>query len=137
MGVDIVAKCLGKTTKEEILEGLRRQLVGCMRSGQTLVVDIAKVSPDFSDPDQYCTKDESIWAADMIFDQKEWCQKSNYIKVVRESENHRLGGLHHGEYEMLPDFNLLILSTGTKETLEELEGTLPCWDKFRKFKVVE
>ena len=121
LGVDIVRKCMKETTREEIIEGLRRQLVSSMRSGSTMIIDVGKISPDFSDIDQYNTLDETIWPSDTIFDQSEWSIKSNYMKIVRKEEAHRLGSTIEGTFDMRPGFNLLILSSGTEETLSELE----------------
>ena len=38
---------LGMTTKEDILEQLRKALVGAMKNGNLLVIDVGKLVPDF------------------------------------------------------------------------------------------
>ena len=51
MGSEIVKKVTGKITMEELLEGLRRNLYLSMNLGHSMVINIQKNSPDFSDPD--------------------------------------------------------------------------------------
>ena len=38
---------MGKKTKEEVIEELRRPLVYCMKSGDRLVLFVDKIAPDF------------------------------------------------------------------------------------------
>ena len=47
IGVDIIRRCMGDTTDEEIIEGLRKNLLAAVRDGKTMVINIAKSSPDF------------------------------------------------------------------------------------------
>ena len=48
-------------------------------------------------------------------------KEENYLKFVRESENHGIGGLNPGHYNRSPDFGMVIRSAATEEeTIQEL-----------------
>lgn len=80
---------IGKVTKEEAIEPIRKGLVHCMRSGDTLVLYLGNISPDFK---TVFTSDETNFPAETVFNVKEWLKEEVYKKIVREDEDRDLMG---------------------------------------------
>ena len=75
------------------LDLLRKNLVWCMRDGETLIINVERLAPNFKE--EYAGT-EDTWPADLIFNREVWSEEENYMKVVREHENVSLGGLNKG-----------------------------------------
>ena len=48
----------------------------------------------------------NVFHPDLVFNRAEWTKKDNYIKFVKESENHGIGGINPGHYFAAEDWNL-------------------------------
>ena len=88
---------MGRKTVADVMETLRKGLVNAARDGKTVIINVDKLSPDFST--QY-TGDADNFPAATVFDKAEWEKKENYMKLVRESENFSIGGQNPGHYIM-------------------------------------
>ena len=74
---------MGKNTKEEVIEKLRRSLVYCMKSGDVLVLYIDKLAPDFKNNISH--KDD--FPTDQIFKFLDFRKPENYKKLLRNEED--------------------------------------------------
>ena len=101
---------LGRKTKEEALEELRKGLVFAMRYGTAFVIDVGRIVPDF----KVQWKDEEVFPIEQICDFDEWRKRKNYMKIVKPDENHDVAGNKHS-YVMQPEFNLVFLATYTTD----------------------
>ena len=74
---------LGRITKDEAIETLRRALVYCMRIGDRLVLHCGRYGIDFrtefNDPVNFPTE--------LIFNFDEWRKEENYKRIVRTEED--------------------------------------------------
>ena len=60
------------------------------------------------------------------------------MKAVKEDENYSVGGQNEGYYTMQPGFGIMIVSaTKDKKRMEALFKTIPHFDDFKKYKVVQ
>ena len=72
---------------------------------------------------------------DLCFDSAQWKLKENYIKIVKEEENTSIGGINPGMYFLQPLYNLILLSTCSHETLQDMHLSIPHFDKFHKIRI--
>ena len=77
-----------------------------MRAGKTLAIDCKDFKINFVD--EYTAGDTDFPAA-TVFNYEEWHKKDNYMKVVRDDENHNEMG-NKNTYMMNADFTIAILS---------------------------
>ena len=125
---------MGRKTEADVIESLRKGLVNAARDGKTVIINVDKLSPDFSG--QYSSDADNFPAA-TVFNKGEWEKKDNYMKIVRESENCSIGGQNPGHYTMQPKFNVIILSSSPEEErTAALLATIPNIDQFAKYKIV-
>ena len=99
----VVKAALGQIEKSEIPETIRKDLVHTMRSGSKMLMDLDKSGKGMG---EYA--EANVFHPDLVFNRAEWTQKDNYIKFVKESENHGIGGLNPGHYIASDDWNLNI-----------------------------
>ena len=132
MAPAMMKKSIGQGTVADVLEGCRKAIVGTARNGNTCVLFTDKLTPDFIN--EY-TGDEKNFPSNIVFDKDAWANQENYIKVVREDENHSIGGLNPGMYTMQPGFNLVICSAATEENVNKFASNVPHFDQFKKFKL--
>lgn len=95
---------LGRNSKEEAVEQIRKSLVYCMRAGERLVLQCGKGVVDFREK---FGGDVLQW--DTIFNFKEWRKEENYKKIVKAEEDHDLMG-NKKCYLMNNDFDIIVLS---------------------------
>lgn len=93
---------LGRITKAEAIEEMRKSLVYAMRVGDRFVLNCGKYSIDFI---TYFT-DPANFPTDLIFNYHEWRKEDNYKKVVRTSEDVDILGnlkcyLMHDEFDIV------------------------------------
>ncbi len=81
-----------------------------MRIGDTFVINVDKTAPDFNSK---FTHDE-IFPAEEVFNFVEWRSNDNYMKVVKEDENHDLLG-NKKMYVCRDKFQLCVLATYDSE----------------------
>ena len=119
---------VGKQTKEEGLETLRKGLIYTMRSGDKLVYYIGNISPDFKSG---LTGDDSTFPTEKIFNFAEWRKEENYKKIVREEEDHDLMG-NKKCYWMNDKFTMVILAEdeGDEEAKKEVLSKIPHLENF-------
>ena len=114
--------------KSEALELLRKDLVYTMRCGENHMIDLDKMSIDFSE-----WKDEAVFNPELVFKRDEWCVKDNYIKFVKDDENHGIGGLNPDHYIMNENWNLVIrVAHETEERVAKVICIIPHIGEFNK-----
>ena len=111
-----------RQTNEDVGEYVRKQFVHAMRQGERLCLDIDKSVPDWA-----AYNKEGTFDADMFFNMDEFKKEDNYMKYVRENENHGIGGVNPGfGYTRSPDFCCIIRSgVSEEETLNEQIAKIP------------
>jgi hypothetical protein len=104
---------MGKLTKDEAIETLRKALVYAMRIGDRLVLNCGKYNmnflTDWTDPVNFPTQ--------LIFDFDEWRKDEVYKRIVRPEEDHDLLG-NKKCYFMNDNFDIIILRDITSDTVE-------------------
>jgi hypothetical protein len=73
----------GKQTKDEMMNDLRKAIVGSMKHGKIQVINIDKLSPNFFV--DWTQQDEKDFNSNFIFNFARFEQE--YMKIVREEEN--------------------------------------------------
>ena len=120
-----LAITMGKLTRDEAIETMRKALVYCMRIGDRLVLNCGKYNLNFvsewADPVNFPTQ--------LIFDFDEWRKDEVYKRIVRPEEDHDLLG-NKKCYFMNENFDLIILRDITADTKdadkrEEFKNSLP------------
>ena len=104
---------LGKITKDEAIEQLRRAIVYSMRIGDRFVLNCGKLNIDlkmnFDDPVNF--------PIDLIFDFEEWRKDDVYKRIVRQEEDVDLMG-NKKCYWMNETFDIIILRDVTRDKAE-------------------
>jgi hypothetical protein len=116
---------LGKITKDEAIEQLRKALVYSMRIGDRYVLNMGKLNIDFRT--QF--DDPVNFPIDLIFDFDEWRNDDVYKRIVRQEEDVDLMG-NKKCYFMNETFDIIILRDVTTDTpendkREEIKSTIP------------
>jgi hypothetical protein len=110
---DLIAIKLGKKLKQWVVESMRSSLVYAMQSGNSLCISskFSEInwSEDFN-TDAFPTKE--------IFNFEEWHRYTNYMKIVKESENKNMNG-DPGLYGMVADFKMVLLHSFHNEAVME------------------
>lgn len=123
-----IAVSIGRSTKEEAIEQIRKGLVYSMRCGDRLVLYVGNIAPDFKNN---ITSDDRNFPAKTVFNFTEWRKEENYKKIVREAEDVDLMG-NKKMYWMNEKFNLVILAEDEdEETRREVIQNIPnieCFD---------
>ena len=122
LGPAILNMALGRKTKEEVSEIIRKAFIYGMRQGETLCYDIDRTTPNFKELDI-----EGTFDADLFFDYDKMTQEANFMPYVREHENCGIGGLNPGYgYCRSPDFGMVIRSgVDTAEEVQEQISHIP------------
>eukprot|EP00350_Pseudokeronopsis_sp_OXSARD2_P011954 CAMPEP_0170556550 /NCGR_PEP_ID=MMETSP0211-20121228/17405_1 /TAXON_ID=311385 /ORGANISM="Pseudokeronopsis sp., Strain OXSARD2" /LENGTH=133 /DNA_ID=CAMNT_0010866961 /DNA_START=121 /DNA_END=520 /DNA_ORIENTATION=- len=119
-------------TEEEIMEELRRDLVVTMKSGDTYVLFLDKMCPDFKG--KYCGK---MFPTDKIFNFNEWRKQSQYRSILTKEEDKDICG-NQGMMRMDDDFNIVILSNAEdQESQKSVMDSIPNIDNFNVLKVIK
>jgi len=118
-----LAVTIGKKTKADAIEEIRKLLVATMRTGDRLVLQCGKLAIDFLNNFDGGA-DTLPWAT--IFNFNEWRKESNYMKIVRAEENHDLM-MNKNCFEMNDKFDIVVLqeNSGDAEAKEELKKKIP------------
>ena len=114
---------LGRLTKDEAIEQMRKGLVYSMRIGDRYVLNCGKNMIDF----KHMFNDPVNFPTDLIFNFEEWRKEENYMKIVRPEENVDLLG-NKKCYFMNDNFDLIILQDVREVNVEE--------DKRQEFKAM-
>ena len=61
--------------------------------------DIGKLKPDWMGDFNVA----GVYEPDLTFNRKEWLKEDNYLKFVKEEENHSIGGLNPGMYRLIEE----------------------------------
>ena len=102
---EMLAVQIGKKTKEEAIEFIRKGLVYAMRLGDTFCLNIDKLNPDFKTD----WTDEKELPMDEICDFEFWRKEVNYMKVVKRNEDYDLLQ-NKNMFHMKEDFIVCFLS---------------------------
>ena len=114
------------------IEGLRKNVVNCMRTGQKLIINLDKFKPNFT---KDFTNEHNL--PDNIFEQEIWAERETHMKIVKPDENHCLGSEGDmANFVLRKGFNIFILFCGPLEEVAELTETIPFFEKFKKLRVV-
>ena len=118
LGPHMIKAQLSQITPQEVGEQIRKAFVYGMRNGENLCLDVDALSPDWSSFEQ-----EGTFSAEQFFNFEEMKKEEVFMKYVRESENHGIGGLNPGfGYTRSPDFGMQIRSAATSE--EQINGLI-------------
>ena len=93
--------------KRTACESIRHSLVYCMRAGDRLVIFVDKLVPDFNKEFNF---EPDHWPSKEIFDFEHWRDNDNYMKVVKQEENHDIL-LVKDKFCMHDNFQLVYLAT--------------------------
>ena len=102
---EVLAVQIGKKTKEDSIDFLRKGLVYAMRLGDTYCFNLDKLAPDFK-TDWTCNTE---FPMDKICDFDTWRRDDVYMKIVKPSENYDLMQ-NKNMYHMKPEFTVCFLS---------------------------
>jgi len=103
-----------------------------MRAGKIMAVDCKDFELDFVNT---YTAGETDYPTATVFNFEEWRKKDNYMKVVRENENHNEMG-NKNTYMMNPDFSIALLSQmATEEEFNAFKAKIPNLEHFKVFHV--
>ena len=91
LGPPTLRAALGQGTIQDVGETARKGFIAAMRSGDNMCLDIDQAKTNFSAANQ-----EGTWVANQFFDWNWLEQEENYMKYVREDENHGIGGVNPG-----------------------------------------
>ena len=89
--------------KEEVIEGLRKNLVGCMLHGKPMIINVETLRPNFN-LDFTCLE-----FPPEIFNYSEWRKEANFLKVVHDDENVSMMG-DKGNFYMNENFTIVLLA---------------------------
>eukprot|EP00347_Sterkiella_histriomuscorum_P002379 403368382 len=118
---------IGKYTKDEAIEQIRKGLVYAMRTGDRLVLYCGNIAPDFKEG---LSSDAQNFPSELVFNFAEWRKEANYKKIVREDEDHDLMG-NKKCFWMNDKFNLIVLQNDDdEETRQELIDRIPHIESF-------
>ena len=125
----LVGKAIGKFTDADVAEYIRSQLVIGQRSGGNVLIAIGKLNPTW-----WRIHTAGVFEPELTFNRTEWLKQENYIKFVKEEENHSIGGLNPGMYHLVEDsFSLTICTqAATEEDVIAQLANLPHADQFKK-----
>ena len=98
-------------TAEEVLEKLRKMLIGCGRKGKNLMIDLGKTQPDFINR----FTNEGSFKSELVFNCAEWHDPANHMKYVRDEDKEADEEFEAG-YVMNDSSTLMIVSTAENET---------------------
>mmetsp|Transcript_28729 Transcript_28729/g.21412 ORF Transcript_28729/g.21412 Transcript_28729/m.21412 type:complete len:113 (+) Transcript_28729:168-506(+) len=106
MQIKIISIRFEAQSMNEILEEMRKDLVNDMQSGETYVLFLDKLAPNFKEEFTHPT----VFPADKIFNFNLW--RKEYRIILKKEEDKDLSG-NAGFFRMDDDFNIVILSHAT------------------------
>ena len=102
-----------KQSIETTLDILRKALVGAMKTGNTFVINMEAMMPDFHN-DYTSGKNEKLFPTQDIFDADYWINDEINSQIVKPEENTSLTG-DKGHFSIHKDFSLVFLAKYTSE----------------------
>ena len=124
LGPEIIKVALGRQTKEDVGEYIRKQFIHGMRQGENLCFDVETTTPDW-----VTFNCDGTFQAEQFFDWQWMNTEANYMPYVRENENHGIGGINPGCGYIRADTFSMIIRTGV-ESEEELTAITSKIPKF-------
>ena len=112
---------LGRQAHTDVADFVRKQFVNGMRNGENLCLDIDKSRPDWA-----AMNIEGTFESNMF--NFAWLnEEANYMKFVREDENHGPGGINPGNgFGRQDKFSMTIRSSAeNEEYLQEQINAIP------------
>ena len=95
-----------------------------------MMFDIGKLTPDWMGK----LKVAGTFEPDLCFNRAAWLKEENYIKFVRDDENHSIGGLNPGMYRLIEEtwcLNIGSTADSEEEVLKQLQA-IPHHKDFKK-----
>ena len=80
---DIIKISLGEKTREEALEELRNELVSSMKLGDTFVMSVDNLTPDFKKD----WNEKDVFPLEEICDFDKWRDDEEYKSIMAKTEN--------------------------------------------------
>ena len=103
---ETVKMAMGRQTKEDVAEFVRKWFVQGMRQGDKLCLDIDSSRPNFAD-----MTTEGTFNAEQFFNFEHMKHSENYMPYVRPEENHGVGGINPGcGYNRMDSFSMTMRS---------------------------
>ena len=103
-------------------------MIVALRNGDRLLIDFLNLRPDLKTE----WTDENTFNTNLMFKREEWLKYDNYMKFVKESENHGIAGLNPGHYIANKDFSLNFRTACEEESeVSELLQQLPHSEEFK------
>ena len=118
LGPEVMKVALNRQSNADVGEFIRKAFINNMRSGDNLCLDVEQTKPDFA-----AYNVDGTFNADMFFNYEELKKEENYMPLVREDENHGIGGINPGfGYTRMPNFGLVVRCGA--ETEEEVAAVI-------------
>ena len=120
---------MGRQTKDECMENIRKALVGTMSPGKALIFNCSRMVPDFENE----WSKEDAFPAKNVFTYSTWMDRKEYIKIVKPEENFSLQG-HEGQYVMDKDYSICVLfNYENEEKMQKQIACVPDHENYMKF----
>ena len=114
----------GSQSAEDALECLRKAMVGALRHGKTLVINVDNLRPNFRVDYKGDVLPEWVWDYQTLF--------NDAVKLVKEDENTDCMG--STPYHIIKTFALVILCTFTNdEDVASYQEKFPHGGDFKKY----
>ena len=91
MGPEVIKVTLSRQTNEDLEEFIWKQFVAAIRKGDTLCLDCDKTKPNWT---EFAL--DGTFSPEQFFDRAFMNTQENYMRYVREEENHGIGGINPG-----------------------------------------
>ena len=120
---------MGSQDMPAALEDLRRSVAYASRDGDTLCVQMDRLTCDFKGE----CRDEAVFDGEKVFDFAGWHddEKKLWVPYVKEEENSGPGGLNPGMFMVHKDFTIALVTTA--DDPEEVFAGIPHPENFEKF----
>ena len=134
LGPEIVKVALSRQSNADVGEYIRKQFVNGMRQGENLCFDLDTTTPNFADFDV-----DGTFKADVFFNWEEMNKEAEYMKYVREDENHGIGGINPGHGYCRSDAFAMIIRSGleNEEEMNNLIGQIPLFNSMFHHVIIE
>ena len=129
----MICQKVGKITKPEVLDEVRKTLVIAAINGERMCLMIGNQAPDFKTN----FTDPKILPCDKIFNFHVWRNIENYKSIVSDNEDYDTQG-NKGCYMMSADYTLVILSTAKEEEDKQavIDGIPGCLENFEIMEII-
>ena len=121
---------LGRNSIDEMNASIRKILLGAMKNGKCIGLDLDRISCDWNDGGEHNTKD---WPAHIILDHDLWMDKHDDYVTEDERELH---GTPVPKFIMGKDFQIAVVTKAdTEEDRDKNLASIPHVDKMMKITI--